>query len=820
MAKRLTWHIHKRYVVELFLIILFALFATRAYQNFDPALTLPGIETQYLTNSAVWLEVSLREYGYIPYWQPYLDRGQPSVAEAYSFLLNPFSFYPIAGFGAANGLKISVILSFIVVGSGGWFLGWSLGWSSPARLLLGGLLILKGTMQGDIGTTYYQLGISQAFFPWVFAGAMAVVCRPKQRWPLVLLAVAVSLTYFSGNIYHTLSVILITLLVWLAYGFSFNRKTPQLKVDIPLFRRFLFAGAITLGITAVSTTTAVLYYGLARGHQDALFEPTRELLDGLQQFVNSTPSYPLSYGSLYSYSAPLWFVIFFLILFPPIKRFHRPASSLQGLRFGIMLLAGFVLFFTWGTGENPILKWMYENLPLIARWRYLERMFAVAAFYLIVLLAYRVDGLYRALLIHPESDGESQPHVWGRYAVRAGIFALCGLAIWEVHSNRFSFNDLWLHEPDRNVETCVRWLRQQHPDEFLSVRRLNYDILTVFIEQQIRKEQIGAAYDLGGVTSTLYPYDLTRLLPEYYIVNWSEPPDDMRARGYLPIEESPQYSPEDPMPCVWYYPDAVSYAFSIPVDDLQRAPFPLTGEMTTPVMLLRRAPDIITLEATPSADLPVAVVAQDIAYPGWVAKVNGEPAQLESVGELLGVILPPGEAPVLVEFEYTAPTLKIGGVITLFTAFLCVVYLLRLDTIPRRIRMRRNAPRMASTAATTSLLPESDNTLVLLPAEISSDVVKIAPTLSYPTAAKPTVIRTIKPIQYPDHAPHPTLEIHVPSGRHRVVLPPSDEPLVVEVVVEKPRWSGLNAAISILFAGLIGANAVQWLSSMRRKRHK
>ncbi|HLU10015.1 MAG TPA: hypothetical protein VK003_10140 [Oceanobacillus sp.] len=68
-----------------------------------------------------------------------------------------------------------------------------------------------------------------------------------------------------------------------------------------------------------------------------------------------------------------------------------------------------------------------------------------------------------------------------------------------------------------------------------------------------------------------------------------------------------------------------------------------------------------------------------------------ERGALESVGQLLGVIIPAGDTPQLVEFIYTAPTLKLGGTITLLTAFGLILYLLRVDKVIDRFRQRVRA---------------------------------------------------------------------------------------------------------------------------------
>ncbi|MEO8397716.1 MAG: hypothetical protein ABI700_32275, partial [Chloroflexota bacterium] len=80
------------------------------------------------------------------------------------------------------------------------------------------------------------------------------------------------------------------------------------------------------------------------------------------------------------------------------------------------------------------------------------------------------------------------------------------------------------------------------------------------------------------------------------------------------------------------------------------------------------------------------VVVQEVSYPGWRVEVDGKPADLESVGGLIGVVLPAGNTPHVVYFAYRPPLVFWGEVITIISAVCCIGYLLHLDRIiPRRL---------------------------------------------------------------------------------------------------------------------------------------
>jgi hypothetical protein len=194
-----------------------------------------------------------------------------------------------------------------------------------------------------------------------------------------------------------------------------------------------------------------------------------------------------------------------------------------------------------------------------------------------------------------------------------------------------------------------------------------------FVEHHVRLAHILGDFDQRGIPPTLYAHDLTNASPPYLLPTTPEDITYWEGQGYQLMPDSPLYY--HGQPCLMYKPDTLAYAFSIPLDDLQTAPDPLPPSITTPVTFLGRSPEHIRLLAPSSPDESTVIVAQEIAYPGWTVLVNGVPAQLESVGQLIGVVLPPGGYPLLVDFVYIAPLLRVGGMITLVTALGTILYL-------------------------------------------------------------------------------------------------------------------------------------------------
>jgi hypothetical protein len=370
---------------------------------------LRGVEAEYLTSSAYFAALSLREYGYIPKWQTWLEWGEPLMTSPFSFVVNPISAGPSLLFGGLQGIRMSVVLYGIVAAVGGWFLARVLGCGTLARVLLGLLLLGKGNMQAMIGMGFFQLGVSQAYFPWVIGGTLAILWLPGKRWPVVLTALSFTLMFWAGNVWYTLPVllsmaILVILYAWLIPG----------RIDWAVLRRLALAGALTIGLSAVTLLSLVAEQGYIGDHPDqveagdvvALDEILPMFVDNnMERLIHIYPpekapdEYPMSEVALtyYSYVSPFWFLVLIFIAIPPIWPYlHRPGRAHSG---GIWLAGALMMLICvlWGAGGNPIFVWLYEHVPLLGQWRFVGRALALASFWLAVLMALRVDGLWRAV---------------------------------------------------------------------------------------------------------------------------------------------------------------------------------------------------------------------------------------------------------------------------------------------------------------------------------------------------------------------------------------------------------------------------------------
>lgn len=639
----------------------------------DPSRKLPGYEHDWVTGAGYAAAQQLRDFGYLPLWQPHYFYGLPLVDDAHSFLLNPFMSLPALLIGGEQGLKLAVVVQVMVAGLGGWFLGAMLKLNAAGRLLLGALLMTRGSMGAVFNTGYFQLAAQQAYFPWVTAGALGVL-RDRSRWPVVLLALSMALIFFAGNLWYTLPMMLQVGVMALLVGGQ----------RVEAWRRLTLAAALSIGLTAVTLFSIGVHFDHIGAHGVDSGWRVGNALEALLFFFVGDPAFVVNAAFIegggwlqiyYHFTLPLWFALLIVVLLPPVKalRAQRDAMTRRVILAGAVL---FALMTLWGLGDPILWGTLYEALPVLGEWRFVGRALSVSGFWLVVAAAWRVDGLSRVLL--SASGG-----MWAGVGRAGALLALVAspLAVLEVASSWGArYETAPLHAPS---ERCLGWLRDQHPRaDLIPVWRWGYDIPHLFIDHNLRLVNIEADFLPLPEPATLLDVDLTRRLPAYAIATSPETHRFLRDAGYQPVSGAPM---PDNLPCLYHAPQReLAYAFVLSAAELARvnAPQDLNGR-ARPVPY-RRWPDTIVA----ASDQRGVLVIQETAYPGWRAWVNDQPAPVESVGGWVGVRLPDEPGSHRVKLAYRPPLVFYGALLTLLTAASCLVFLLRTPA-RQAIRPRR-----------------------------------------------------------------------------------------------------------------------------------
>lgn len=670
--------------LELLIIVVVALLATREYANLDEHLKLYGYEGEWLTSSGHFAAYALDEYGYIPLWQPYLEAGEPLIESPFSFVLNPFSAGPAFLFGGVNGIKLSVVITAVIAGLGGWALARVLGFGALGRVLLGLLLIGKGNMHAMIGDGYYQLGVTQAYFPWIIAGTIATLRFKQQRWPVGLTAIAFTLMFLAGNIWYTLPMLISMALLTLCYGVDWRGR----RVDGVALRRMALAGALTVGLSAVLLVPIWVNRDRIGGHpDDTVAGQAVDRAAVIQQFyegsydVYKRGEAPGAAHFYYSFTSPLWFILLVFVPFPMIQPFRYPSLARVWL---VALIVGVLCYF-WGIGGHPAMRWLYDHVPGLGQWRFVGRALAVTSFWLAVLIVMRVDALWAAVTAagwRRRLRWPLRPPVWlGQAGLAVLLAAASGVAAQEVIREWYVFAGVG--DTENGEKLCIQWLRQEYPTyQDLAMYRYNYDVVTPFLDNEVRTYDIAADYWPIPLASTLGQFDWTRLLPRFGTAWDSNIQAFLADSGYTLLKYSP-----DPFGngynCIYYKEDVFPYVFSVPLGVIKERGGGIRPDEVRQLNAYERKPDNIVMYVQ-AIDERLVVAVQERAYPGWQVLIDGQRARLESAGGLIAVVLPDDGQWHIVRFRYRPPLLYRGGAITLVSAAFCTLYLLGADRVTRR----------------------------------------------------------------------------------------------------------------------------------------
>ncbi|MBL8162923.1 MAG: hypothetical protein JNJ61_13120 [Anaerolineae bacterium] len=682
-----------RAAIEIGVVVFTALVVTRAYGNSEPYFKYSYLEAEWLTSSAYALEYGIEQYGRIPLWQPLLERGEPLVENPFAFIFNPLSSVPVLLAGAINGVKISVIVYTVFAGVGGWFMGRMLGLGPLGRVLLGLLLIGKGNMHGMIQMGYYQLGVTQAYFPWAMGSVIALIRLPRRAWPVVLTALSMTLLYFAGNLWYILPTIVGIGVIAGVYALA-NGRT---RIDWQIVRRLAAAALLTVGLCAVTLLPLVAHFHLIGNHPPEIGSgmevPLREMI--LPLYFDPNPERPLTYfdpflnvisvgpvGDIshfyYAFTIPGWYAL--LIFLVPL---YRPGAA---RRLWWVALVFFVLATIWGAGGSLLFEWLYANVRLLAQWRYVGRALAISAFWLAVLVAMRADSLWNHL-VNTDWAALGVTTRLGRLvptAAALGLSVATALAGWQVVSMWNANISSSINPTSEDHNRCITWLRRDQPGKPLSVWQGDYDYMLPFQLNRVRSWEIQADFAMLPVPNTIASaaVDLNQSLPEFGFAWTPSERAYLNQHGYRPVAASPRVGG---FRCLHRKADALSYAYLTPLalahlllpaenNLYDRADFPSAG--LTDVERVEHRDDAIAVWVKEPRLRRSILTLQERAYPGWTVTVNGQPAVLESFGGQLAVEVPSGNEPVAVLFVYRPPLVLLGGIITILTAAACSIWLL------------------------------------------------------------------------------------------------------------------------------------------------
>src|SRR5262249_21527130 len=139
-----------------------------------------------------------------------------------------------------------------------------------------------------------------------------------------------------------------------------------------------------------------------------------------------------------------------------------------------------------------------------------------------------------------------------------------------------------------------------------------------------------------GLPSTIGPDTSMRDVQEFAVGSNPDFTRWLRQNGYEPVPGAPEAEGDS---VAWYLPSAPPYAFWVErskLDDRDWHSATRSEAHGGTYFAQADSSQIVIADYAPAAVL----VLDETSYPGWTVTVNGQPADVESVGGRLAVVLP------------------------------------------------------------------------------------------------------------------------------------------------------------------------------------
>jgi hypothetical protein len=428
----------------------------------NPEMRQTGLEHERLAGVLIPAEIGLKEYGYIPAWNPYMGMGEPLINNAFSYLFNPFYSLPVLLLGAVEGSKLAMILAVFIAGYSMWALARAIGLGAVGRVTTGALYMMSGGIAAKFYQGHFQLGLSLAWVPLALAGLWWTLRTPDRRTPL-LMAAAFALLFFSGNIYYTLHTLISMAVITLLHLWDRHPDSGSWRFRKDRLRRVLVGGGFAFGLAALQfipvwavrdfVDHAVQNFD-ANGHlvgNYSLAQATANFIYPWPKWMLfEQPNVGLNAVVDYAYIGP---AVFALILTGIVTGLAGHMAAAQ--RYSRALIAGLALaliMMVWGAGQTPVLIWLYAHIPLLEEFRFVGRALTIAALWWIVLAGIGTDLLWRfATNLAPEAVRHDRWRLLAALGMAAGgwgYFFVYSLAGQTTRLNMVFYNFRWLNTLD------------------------------------------------------------------------------------------------------------------------------------------------------------------------------------------------------------------------------------------------------------------------------------------------------------------------------------------------------------------------------------
>jgi hypothetical protein len=405
----------------------------------NPDKRQPGVEHERLAGTLLPVFIGLERYGQIPTWNPYLSSGKPIINNPFSYLFNPFYSLPVLLLGGVQGSKLATALALLLAGWNMWALARAIGAGAVGRVTAGALYMMSGGLAAKFFTGHFQLGLSLAWVPLVFAGLWWTLHSRDRRAP-ILMAAAFALLFTSGNIYYTLHTLVCSAVIFAVHVVERSEGRRVFRWD--RLRRVALGAAFAVGLSALQffPVLATARYIIHDGDPGlvgrySLAQAAVNLIHPWDDWGTfEQPIFGLLVVVDYNYIGPAPFLLVGAAGAVGLARRGRSRKygASPWLALGLALA-----MMVWGAGQTPIIQELYANIPLLAQFRYVGRALAVASLWWIVLAGLAAETLWetarRVAGVRPGFDDYDRARL--RRALAAGTLAWVYFLVYSLAGN-------------------------------------------------------------------------------------------------------------------------------------------------------------------------------------------------------------------------------------------------------------------------------------------------------------------------------------------------------------------------------------------------
>lgn len=185
--------------LEISVILLWALYFTWPYLDFDPLVVPTGGEYLALIQPYhVWTR--LLQCGACAMWNGSVRGGVPAFAELHAGVLHPLSAIATLVSGVPTGMKLTLVGAFMMAGLGQWWLGRLLHVGSLARVWSGCMAVAAGCLASRMEGGWVNMVLSTAAAALVLPALVGFARSGSRRWAAIL-GITLALLAMAGQGY-------------------------------------------------------------------------------------------------------------------------------------------------------------------------------------------------------------------------------------------------------------------------------------------------------------------------------------------------------------------------------------------------------------------------------------------------------------------------------------------------------------------------------------------------------------------------------------------------------------------------------------------